>query len=215
MSRVPWRTAANVAAGIACAIAAVWVATGGSTALGLSYVDLGFHELGHLVFSWAPGLVPVLAGSVLQIAVPVGLALYFMVRRESYAAGLLFAWAATSAANVSVYAGDAPTQTLSLLGNGVHDWAWILGSVGHMEWATPLASGIRWFGVALALIGLLVAIVPLMTPHARARAEAKAAAERQAREVALRARAPRHDPRNIPPKSAGRPSPPAASTGRF
>jgi hypothetical protein len=101
-SRAQWRTITCVLAAIACLFAAAWVALGGQSAFLLHYVDLGFHELGHLVFAWAPGLIPALSGSVVQVAVPIGLALYFLRRREAYAAALLFAWAATSAANVSV-----------------------------------------------------------------------------------------------------------------
>lgn len=209
-----WRSAADVVAAIACVAAGVWVLVGGQSAFLLSYVDLGFHELGHLVFSWVPGLFPALAGSIIQVAVPIGLALYFLLRKEPYGSGLMFAWAATSAAHVSVYAADAPFQTLTLLGGGTHDWAWVLGSVGHIEWAAPLASGIRWFGVALAVIGLVVALWPLFTQRARARAEAQLKAERVAREASMRAKAPRRDPHNLPPVVGRRQVPPAAPAGR-
>jgi hypothetical protein len=213
-SRLRWRTAANVGAALACLAAGVWVLMGGERAFLISYVDLGFHELGHLLFAWGPGLVPPLAGSVVQVAVPIGLAIYFGLRRESYASSLMFAWAATSAANVSVYAADAPFQALTLLGNGRHDWAWVFGSTGHMEWAAPFASGVRWFGVALAVIGLLVGLLPLLTPHFRERAEARERAAREAREEVLRAKAPRREPRSIPVGPRDRPAPPAPA-GRF
>lgn len=222
-SRVQWRSAACVLAAVLCGITALWVATGGQSAFLLNYVDLGFHEFGHLLFAWAPGLIPALSGSVVQVAVPIGLAFYFLGRRESYAAALLFAWAATSAANVSVYSADAQSQTLALLGNGRHDWAWVFGTLGHMEWSVPFSVGVRWFGVALAVFGLIVAVVPLLAPRARERAQARERAEREAREAELKARAPRREPRNVP--AAGlrgatpdrpfdRPPPPAPA-GRF
>lgn len=217
-----WRTLANAVAAIACVAAGVWVYLGGQRAFLISYVDLGFHELGHLLFSWAPGLVPPLAGSVTQILVPLGLALYFAARRESYGTALLLAWAATSAANVSVYAADAPMQALTLLGNGRHDWAWVFQSLGHMEWAAPFSTGMRWFGVALAAVGLLVAAMALLAPHARARADARTRAEREAREAELRARAPRREPRNLAGQTGRdrrdfpvKPQAPAAPAGRY
>jgi hypothetical protein len=142
------------------------------------------------------------------------LALYFGVRRESYATALMLAWAATSAANVSVYVADAPTQSLWLLGNGRHDWAWVFGQLGHMGWAAPFASGVRWFGVLLAVVGLMIAVLPLATPRARARAQAHARSARDAREAAARAKAPRREPRNIP-DSPDRQAPPPAPAGRF
>ena len=199
-SRVKWRSAACVFAAAVCVAAAAWVVTGGQRAFLLSSVDLGFHELGHLLFAWAPGLIPPLSGSIVQVAVPLGLAIYFLIRREAYASALVFAWAATSAANVSVYAADAESQALVLLGNGRHDWAWVFGSIGHLDWAVPFSNGIRWFAVALAVIGFIVAVVPLLAPRARERAEARQRAERGAREAALKAQAPRREPRNVPPE---------------
>lgn len=213
-SRMQWRTAASVGAALACVAAGIWVFAGGERALLLNYVDLGFHELGHLLLAWAPGLVPPLAGSVSQVAVPIGLAIYFGVRHESYASALMLAWAATSTANVAVYVADSPTQALSLLGNGRHDWAWVFGQLGHLDWAAPFASGVRWFGVALAVVGLFVAVAPLLTPHARERAEARARAQWDAREAAARAKAPRREPRNIP-DAPRKQAPPAAPAGRF
>lgn len=220
-SRVEWRTPVTFVAALACVAAAFWVYTGGERSFLLSYVDLGFHELGHLLLSWAPGLTPALAGSVTQVLVPLGLALYFALRRESYAAALILAWAATSVANVSIYVADAPNQALSLLGNGRHDWAWVFGSLGHLEWAAPVSSGVRWFALVLAALGFLVAIVSLLTPHARERAEARRRARLEAREAELRARAPRREPRNLGkvphPQAGGRHTggAPPAPAGRF
>lgn len=213
-SRIGWRTYADVAAAAVCAAAAVWIVAGGQNVWGLSSVDLGFHELGHLVFAWTPGLIPVLAGSFMQVAVPLGLAIYFARRREPYASALMLAWAATSTAAVSVYVADAPFQSLTLLGNGVHDWAWVFGSIGHMEWAVPFGAGVRWFAVALAALGFLVSVVPLLTPHARERAEDRRRAALAAREAELRAKAPRRDPHNLPPKPREQ-APPPAPAGRF
>ena len=93
----------------------------------LSLVDLGFHELGHMLTMWAPRLLYFAMGSINQIAVPLGLAAYFFViRRDTVGAGLCLAWAGTSAQNVSLYIADAPYQLLPLIG-GRHDWAFILG----------------------------------------------------------------------------------------
>jgi hypothetical protein len=99
----------------------------------LSAADLGFHELGHLVcyaidtvLPW-PEALTAAAGSFAQIAVPVGLAAYFWLRRRDTAGvSVCLAWAATSAADVARYIADAPFERLPLLG-GKHDWATILG----------------------------------------------------------------------------------------
>jgi len=211
-SRVQWRTVATALAAAVCLAAAAWVLAGGQSLGLLASVDLGFHELGHLVFAIAPGMIPIIAGSATQVAVPIGLAIYFGNRRESYATALLLAWAATSAANVSVYIADAPYQYLPLLGNGEHDWATILA--GRLSMAAPLASGVRYFGVALALLGAVIAVAPLVAPGLQRGAEARRRAAMDAREAALRAAAPRRESRNLPPQTARDQAPPAAPAGR-
>jgi hypothetical protein len=188
-----WRRAADAGAIVACALALWWAFIVGESVPLLRYVDLGFHELGHLVLAWAPGLAGPLAGSIAQIAVPLGLACYFgFGRRESYAAALLLAWTGTSAANVAVYVVDAPLQSLPLLGNGQHDWAFIFNSLGHLEWAAPAAEAVRLFGLAAVLLGILVASIALV----RSYTEPRATVRRRMTEADGLAALPRHEPRN-------------------
>jgi hypothetical protein len=40
----------------------------------LGLVDLGFHELGHLLTYWLPQVITAMMGSAFQIAVPLGIA---------------------------------------------------------------------------------------------------------------------------------------------
>ena len=116
----------------------------------LSLVDLGFHELGHLVTRPLPEVVMLAAGSGAQIAVPVGLAAYFLFLQKDRLGGTLcLAWAATSANDVAVYIADAPYQRLQLIG-GEHDWATILGPehFNALDRAGAIAAAVRWFGMA-------------------------------------------------------------------
>jgi hypothetical protein len=185
-----WRRAADVTAAVLCVAALVWSFGLGERVPLLAAVDLGFHELGHLVLGWAPGLVPPLAGSLFQVGVPLGLAAYFAFgRREEYAAALMLGWAGTSARDVSVYIADAPFESLPLIG-GMHDWAWILGSTQRMGWAGPLAHTVRVSGLLLVCTGLCVALWPFVAAEIQRR---QAAADR-----ARLATLPRRDPRNRP-----------------
>ncbi len=55
----------------------------------LGGVDLGFHELGHMLTYAFPDVITAIMGSVFQVAVPLGLAAYFgLKRRDLLAAGL-------------------------------------------------------------------------------------------------------------------------------
>lgn len=183
------RVVASIATAFACTLALWWAFIRAERVPLLSGVDLGFHEFGHLAFAWAPGLITPLAGSVVQVAVPLGLAAYFWFRRrEVLAAALMLAWAGTSAQNVSVYIADAPTEYLPLLGGGRHDWAWILSQIGHIEWAAPLARTVWFVGLVLALAGLALAVSPLLAP--------RVLAWREGRLRARLALLPRREPRN-------------------
>jgi hypothetical protein len=124
-------------------------------------VDLGFHELGHLVTRWAPEVVMAMMGSINQVAVPLGIAVYFLwIRRDLLGGALCLAWASTSAQNASVYIGDAPYQRLQLIG-GFHDWAFVLGPqhFNMLDRAALIAGVVKGFGIILwvAAVGLCVA----------------------------------------------------------
>lgn len=121
----------------------------------LTYVNLGIHELGHFVTYAFSDLVTAMMGSVAQVAAPVALAAYFLIRRGDWmATAVCLAWAATSALEVAIYVADAPYEELQLVG-GYHDWAFILGPDGYdaLGSAAGIADSIRdW-----ALIGIVTA----------------------------------------------------------
>jgi hypothetical protein len=154
----------------------------------LAGVDLGFHELGHLLMAWAPDQLAAVAGSVMQISVPLALAAYFMFARQEAAAGaLMLGWAGTSAQNVSVYIADAPLQQLELIG-GRHDWAFLLGPEAWnvMGSAGGIATAVWALGLLLLVGGFGVCAAAIV----RARLQATHAAAELARLATL----PVHEP---------------------
>lgn len=146
--------------GLAACAALVWTGLiSGSRVPALALVDLGFHELGHLVAAPLPDLITALAGSVSQIAVPVGLAAYFLfAQRDLLGVGLCLTWAGTSARNVAVYVADAPHQALPLIG-GQHDWGFILA--GSLDLAPAIAGFVTFVAWGLALAGMGVCALGL------------------------------------------------------
>jgi len=146
-----------LAAGAACLLLGWFAFVKGDNVPLLSGVDFGFHELGHLVALVLPTTVMFLAGTVTQMAVPLGLAVYFWwIRSDRLAAALMLAWAGTSAQNASVYIADAPYQRLPLIG-GQHDWAWLLGPQGFdvIDSSDAVSGTVLALG-AVALLGGLV-----------------------------------------------------------
>jgi hypothetical protein len=126
----------------------------------LSRADLGIHEFGHLILWWAPELIVQLAGSLMQVAVPLLLGLYFLWRRDRMAVVLMVSWAAESLNNVSVYMYDATRMALPLVGDdgsgAGHDWRNIFTRFGLLDHTDVIAYTVRglsaaMFGVALGL----------------------------------------------------------------
>jgi hypothetical protein len=145
-------------------------------------VDLAFHEFGHMVTFWAPWPVTAAAGSVFQVAVPLGLAAYAYARRNTRFAAILLAWAGCSARNVAVYIADAPYQRLALWGGeGVlHDWARLLAG-RQMRYAGAIASAVEVLAWLLIAAGLMLAVGPVAV-------RLRAAWARQRRDAAFEAR---------------------------
>ena len=120
----------------------------------LSLVDLGFHELGHLVTYVFPDVVTAMAGSFFQVAVPFGLAVYFLlVQRDLAASGFLLGWAGTSAYDAARYIADAPYERLELLG-GDHDWAFVLTELNQIQNAATYAALVRVLAWAMLATGI-------------------------------------------------------------
>ena len=147
----------------------------------LTYVNLGLHEAGHmLTYSWSDVLTAMM-GSIVQVAVPILLAVYFFIRRGDWVgAGVCLVWAATSALEVAAYVADAPKEELELIGD-THDWAFILGPDGYdaMDKSASLAGTIR-DGAAFGLIAgfVLCLAAPLRGANRRAQEDATAATSR-------------------------------------
>jgi hypothetical protein len=121
------------------------------------------HELGHLLAGFMPRMFMFLAGSVMQVAVPLGLAAYFLLRRKDWAsAGFCLAWAGTSARDVAVYVADAPVQALPLIGGGTHDWAYLLGPQGFdcIDRAGAIARSVEVLGLLMVIGGVGVCLWP-------------------------------------------------------
>lgn len=128
----------------------------------LSGADLGIHEFGHMVTAWAPDLLVQVAGSYLQVAIPLWLGLYFWLRHDRFAVILMVAWAAESLNNVSVYIYDATRMALPLLGDDgsgtAHDWHNILGRLGLLSHTDGIAYMVRGLSCLLfaGAIGLTI-----------------------------------------------------------
>src|SRR2546427_12409054 len=112
--RNTWRWIAGLAA---CGLLGWWAFVRDARVPLLTLVNLGFHELGHLLTYWLPSVTTAMMGSINQVLVPLLLAGYFLWGgRDRLAAAFWLAWAATNAQGAAGYIADAPFQQLPLIG---------------------------------------------------------------------------------------------------
>ncbi len=125
----------------------------------LHLVDLVFHEAGHVIFGFFGRFIAVLGGSLNQVLVPAICTAVFLTRRQYGSAAVTLFWTGQNLADVAVYIADGRAMALPLLADGlIHDWNFILGSLGLLYRAERL--GRLAFGLgaltmlaALALLG--------------------------------------------------------------
>lgn len=142
-------------------IAVYWALNRGEFNL-LDNIDLVIHEAGHFFFSLFGKFIYTLGGTLMQIILPSIIAAYFF--RNSYRTGVQFGllWLGQNFINISVYAADAQARKLPLLGGNkvYHDWHYLLGEVGILEY--DYLVGYIFFGIAIAIF-LVAVLMPLLT----------------------------------------------------
>ncbi len=112
-------------------------------------INLGIHEAGHVVLSFAGQWVMVLGGTLFQLAAPLVAAFLFLRQPDYFAVPVCGAWFSTNLYNVATYMADAralelPLVTLGPEGGDVeHDWNYLLDSVGLLHYDTTLAGLVR------------------------------------------------------------------------
>jgi hypothetical protein len=118
---------------------------------------LPIHEAGHVLFSPFGEFMMILGGSLLQIALPFGIGVAFIVKnRDNFGAAIGLWWASVSMVDLSPYIYDALHPQLILIGGGTgaedgpHDWIYLLTILGQLHNAQ------RWGAFAHACGGLLM-----------------------------------------------------------
>lgn len=123
-------------------------------------VNLVFHEAGHVVFRLLGNFLSVLGGTLMQLAVPAVFAVYFLFwRRDTYASAVTFWWFGENFLDIAPYAYDAKDLNLVLLGGhtgkeGFHDWEYLLGSIGLIEYSHGIGRAIWLAGISLMMLSL-------------------------------------------------------------
>ena len=119
------------------------------------------HEGGHFLLSWAPTAVHIVGGTLFEVGIPISLATWYSHRRLPVCAALASFWAGFTLPSVGRYVADARAMQLSGLTNdGIHDWNWLLGHAGLLEYD-------QTFGTVLFVVAapvMLLALIQLTFP---------------------------------------------------
>lgn len=133
-------------------------------------IDLVIHEAGHTFAFFLPRFLYVLGGSALQVIMPAVCAWTFLKQRQLASFAVALFWTGESVTDVAIYMADAKKRVLPLLGGDstAHDWHYLLGQLGLLNWAAWL--GRLTFGLGIVLITIALSIVANETYRAWQRA---------------------------------------------
>lgn len=122
-------------------------------------LNLGIHELGHLVTRPFGEWISIAGGTLVQCLVPVGSMFMFYRQRDFFAIAVAWGWLATNLFNVATYMADARSMALPLVsvggGEAYHDWNYLLDSCGLLRFDKKLAFLVR----GAATLSMLVCLV--------------------------------------------------------
>lgn len=121
-------------------------------------VSLIVHEAGHYYLSWASPFVHALGGTLFEIGVPFGLAIYATLRGYYRFAALALIWVSAAAFSIAPYiasttdlADQMRVGTNAQALADVHDWYRILGSTQSIDHAPFLAEIFASIGAGVGI----------------------------------------------------------------
>ena len=134
--------------------------------------NLVFHEAGHPIFSLLGRFMSVLGGSLLQLAVPILLAVAFVRKANHFAAAVCAWWAGENLLDLAPYIADARRLELTLIGGRTgaevegHDWEYLLTEMGWLHLDQALGLAVHRAGLIVMFAALLWAAVILWRQRA-------------------------------------------------
>ncbi len=125
----------------------------------LHYVNLPFHEAGHIFFRLFGEFLTVLGGSMFQLIMPmICVSVLLLKTRDPFGASVALWWFGENFIDMAPYINDARSLELLLLGGvtgkerpGFHDWENLLGALGLLPYDHIIAHSAMWFGLICML----------------------------------------------------------------
>ncbi|HUO62005.1 MAG TPA: hypothetical protein VMT96_00955 [Candidatus Bathyarchaeia archaeon] len=132
---------------------------------GMYFVEFGVHEASHMVTAFLPSILCAAAGSIGEMTFTWLLA-YAAFRAKSYFAGAFtLLWVMLAMTSAGNYMADARAQQMQLIGLGSdpkHDWNYVFGQLGWLNWDTFIGGTVRLLGDVAGLVGLIIGLVVII-----------------------------------------------------
>jgi hypothetical protein len=151
-----WQPTPRAAFVVACAFYVLFLlqaARGTGPFLMIDLVFVPIHEGGHLLFRFFGEFLAVAGGTLLQLGVPLILAMYFVFQRHVQGTAFCTFFFFEQFLPITTYMADARAQELPLLTVGdadyvIHDWNYLFGRLGVLPHDTQIAWAVRMLGWA-------------------------------------------------------------------
>jgi hypothetical protein len=140
------------------------------------YLNIAVHETGHVLFRPVGELTMLIMGSGFEVLFPLGVGVFFLLRRRDLVStAVCWGWAASALASAATYIADADDGRLALLGatgpDAAGDWERILGEefFDKVFLADRIAGTVRTVGFILWVValGLVVSVIVRNRPLAQ------------------------------------------------
>ncbi len=116
----------------------------------INNINLVFHEGGHMIFRiLGIEFLTVLGGTLMQLAIPAAAFAHFFVRKQKFAGALMGLWFGENFLMIGEYMKDAIVQQLPLIGDGTHDWTYLFGALGVLQYCKGIGSAAIVLGYAV------------------------------------------------------------------
>lgn len=127
----------------------------------IDYVNLLIHEGGHGIFKIFGKYIHALGGTLAQVLIPGMFIVFYFINKKKIPAQICLVWLGQNLINISIYASDARSQKLPLLGGKkvYHDWTYLLGETGLLNYDKEV--GIFFYTLAI-IVFLTALIIPLL-----------------------------------------------------
>ena len=131
----------------------------------LDWINLAFHEAGHLFLLPFGETLHFLGGTIFQLLIPLGLTLHFLYRSSPFSASACLWWFGQNFLGIATYMADARELKLPLVGGGENDWNHLLYDWGLLgeDSVRALSSATHGAGV-IFMVGACLWMVFLALP---------------------------------------------------